>query len=143
MQGIGDPIDGHDVVADRQNKFLDDVDVSGVRGVGGQILLGRVAAVKKVSEVEGRGAVAENWTGGEREDVVEGDEAIESGEHIVNLAGINAVFNLEEDDVFDWLRGHVDGERSPERGTARVQGAEAEMFGRKRRDIPESSGEHF
>lgn len=86
--------------------------MGGVGGVDGEILLGGVAAVKEVSEGGGGGAVAEDGTGGEMEDLVERDQTIEAGEHVVYLGGIEAVFDLEEDDVLDWLSvsggGHVD-----------------------------------
>lgn len=87
--------------------------MSRVGGVDGEILLGRIAAVEEVSE-GGGGAVAENGAGGEMEDLVEGVEAIEAIEHVVYLGGIEAIFDLEEDDVLDRLSvsGHVDGKWS-------------------------------
>ena len=59
--------------------------MSRVGGVDGEILLGRISAVEEVSERGGGGAVAENGAGGEMEDLVEGDEAVEAIEHVVYL----------------------------------------------------------
>lgn len=53
--------------------------------IGGEVVLGVVSAVKQVSEGEGRGSGAEEWTGGEVEDLMEGDERVESGDHGVDL----------------------------------------------------------
>lgn len=72
--------------------------------VGAEVVLGFVAAVEEVSEIEGRRPVAEERAGGEVEDGVERGQAVEAGDHGGHLRLVGVVFNLEEHDVLDGLR---------------------------------------
>lgn len=65
---MGDPVDGHDVVADGEDGGLDDVEMGGVGGVGGEIVLVVVAAVEEVGKMEGGGSVSVEGAGREMED---------------------------------------------------------------------------
>ena len=51
----GDPIEGHDVLDYEQAVIFDGAFVAGVDNVGFEVLLGVVAAVEDVSEVERSG----------------------------------------------------------------------------------------
>lgn len=106
-----DPIDGHDVF-DQRLVLLDHANVAGVGRVGGEVVLGAVAAVEDVSEAEGGGggSGAEDWARAEVEDLVQGDQAVERVEPCVDLGGVGVFFDLEEDHVLDdlGLGGHLD-----------------------------------
>lgn len=57
-----------------------------------------------MSEGEGRGAVADHWTGGDMEDGVESREAVEVVDHIIDFGLISTGFDFEKDDVLDDFR---------------------------------------
>ncbi|PON81635.1 hypothetical protein TorRG33x02_225890 [Trema orientale] len=68
-----------------------------------EVVLRAVPAMEQVSEVEGRGSVPEEWSGGEVEDLVEGFQAVEPVDHGVDLGWVGVVSDLEENDVLDGL----------------------------------------
>lgn len=68
-------------------------------GVGDQVVLRAVAAVEEVGEAEVRRSGAEDRARREVEDAVEGDKAVESGDHGLDLGGVGSFLNLEENDV--------------------------------------------
>ncbi len=82
---VGDPIDGHDVFHYGEDIFFDDADVAGVSGVGSEVVFGFVTAVEDVGEGEGLGSGAEDWTGSEMENLIEGDQAVETTDHGIDL----------------------------------------------------------
>lgn len=66
-------------------------------------MFGFVAGVEEVGEGEGGRFGAEEWTGGEVDDLLEGGEGGEVGDHGVGFGGVGVGFDFEEDDVFDKL----------------------------------------
>lgn len=54
-----------------------------------------------MSKGEGRGPVADDWTGGNMEDGVETREAVEVVDHGIDFGLISTGFDFEEDDVLD------------------------------------------
>lgn len=118
---VADPINGHDVVNDGEDRFLDDADVAGVRRVGGKVVLGFVAAVERVGEGDGGGCSAVDRACGDMEDLVERDQAVEIADHRVDLGRLCVLLDLEEDHVFDnglgrRRRRHLGGEFEGKRG---------------------------
>lgn len=57
--------------------------------------------MEHVGELEGGGPVAVNRTGGNVLDHVERSKAVEAGKHGGELGVVGALFNVEENDVFD------------------------------------------
>lgn len=106
--GGGDPIDGHDVVDYGEDVFFDDADVARVSRVGGEVVFGFVTAMEDVGEGEGLGSDAEDWTGCDVDDLLEGDQGVQAVDHRVDLGWVGVVLDLEEDHVFDGLRRHLD-----------------------------------
>ena len=91
--------------------------------VGVEVGFGVVAAVEHVSEGEKGRSGSEDWTGGEVEDRIEGDEAAEVGDHGVDFGRINVGFDLKEDHVLDSSgggggHGRFDGEAGFEKREA-------------------------
>lgn len=60
--------------------------------------------MEHVSEGDGRGFDAVEWTGGDVENGVKRDEAVEGVKHGVDFGRVGVVFDFEEDDVFDCCR---------------------------------------
>lgn len=60
--------------------------------------------MEHVGEPEGGGPVAEEWAGGDVEDLREGNETVEAGEHGGDLGLVGVGFDVEEDDVLDGFR---------------------------------------
>lgn len=57
--------------------------------------------MEHVSEGDGRGFDAVEWTGGDVENGVKRDEAVEGVKHVVDFGRVGVVFDFEENDVFD------------------------------------------
>ena len=71
--------------------------------VGVEVVLGFVAAVEDVSEIERRvgGTDAQQWAHGEVKELFEGDKGIDSVDHGVDLRGCNIVLHLEQHHMLD------------------------------------------
>ena len=48
---VGNPVHGHDVVADGEDRGVDGVEVGRMGRVGGEVFFGPIAAVEEVSEI--------------------------------------------------------------------------------------------
>nr|GMC58953.1 hypothetical protein PanWU01x14_192020 [Ipomoea batatas] len=102
-EAIGDPIHGHDVLADRKDVSLDDGHVVGMCGVVGEVGFGPVPRVEHVSEGERGGSGAEECAGGDVGHLGERSEAVEISDHVVDLRGFDVRLDFEEHDVLDDL----------------------------------------
>ena len=61
-------------------------------------------AMEDVGEGEGLGSGAEDWTGCDVDDLLEGDQGVQAIDHRVDLGWVGVVLDLEEDHVFDGLQ---------------------------------------